>query len=97
MCSENTRSKNSPCWLGSKVDGTIQYDPGGSLNRQVTSRRLTKVGHRAVEAFVLKNSELSGLGNRSGFSNYENKIFQVNTKLYSRHSKKSRKFSYKTN
>lgn len=46
--SENTRMQKSPFRCGSKVDGTIRYSPGGSLKRELTSRRLMKVSDLAV-------------------------------------------------
>lgn len=65
-CSENTRSKNSPCSFGSKVEGTIQYVPGGKLNRLLISRKLIKVGLLAVDALYLKKFWSSGFGKESG-------------------------------
>lgn len=46
--SENTRMQKSPFRCGSKVDGTTRYSPGGSLKRELTSRRLMKVSDLAV-------------------------------------------------
>lgn len=65
-CSENTRSKNSPCSFGSNVEGTIQYVPGGKLNRLLISRKLIKVGLLAVDALYLKKFVSSGFGKESG-------------------------------
>ena len=48
--SENSRTKKSPSSFASKVDGTMQYAPGLSLKRFVSSRALMKVLERAVEA-----------------------------------------------
>lgn len=49
-----TRTQKSPLLLGSKVDGTIRYSPGGSEKRLHTSRRLMKVSERAAEAWRRK-------------------------------------------
>jgi len=65
-CSENTLSKNSPCSFGSNVEGTIQYVPGGRLNRLLISRKLIKVGLLAVDALYLKKFVSSGFGKESG-------------------------------
>lgn len=65
-CSENTLSKNSPWSFGSNVEGTIQYVPGGKLNRLLISRKLIKVGLLAVEALYLKKFVSSGFGKESG-------------------------------
>uniref|UniRef100_A0A182V1X1 Uncharacterized protein n=1 Tax=Anopheles merus TaxID=30066 RepID=A0A182V1X1_ANOME len=63
--SENTRMMNSPSSFGSNVDGTITYVPGGSLNRQLTSRRLMNAGDRAADALYLKKFIFSGFCARS--------------------------------
>lgn len=65
-CSENTLSKNSPCSLGSNVEGTIQYVPGGKLNLLLISLKLIKVGLLAMEAVYLKKFWSNGFGNESG-------------------------------
>jgi hypothetical protein len=57
---------NSPSSLGSNVEGTMQYTPGGNLKRQLTSRRLIKVGDRATDALYLKKLRSSGFGRLSG-------------------------------
>jgi len=69
--SEKTRSRNSPSSLGSNVDGTIAYTPGGSLKRQLTSRKLMNEGERATDAVYLKKRLSSGVGTLSGDANYE--------------------------
>lgn len=66
LFSENTLSKNSPSSLGSKVDGIMQYVPGGSLKRQLTSLRLIKEGDLATEALYLKKFKSKGFGTLSG-------------------------------
>lgn len=48
--SEKTRTQKSPSLLGSKVEGTMRYSPGGRQKREQTSRRLMKVSDRAAEA-----------------------------------------------
>lgn len=68
LCSENTLSKNSPSSLGSNVEGTIQYIPGGRLNLLLISLKLIKVGLLAVEALYLKKFVSNGLGNVSGLT-----------------------------
>lgn len=66
LCSEKTRRINSPSSLGSNVEGTMQYTPGGNLKRQLTSRRLIKDGDRATDALYLKKLRSSGFGRLSG-------------------------------
>lgn len=66
LFSVKTLKRNSPSSLGSNVDGTIQYVPGGSLNLQLTSRKLMKEGERATEALYLKKLRSRGLGTLSG-------------------------------
>lgn len=70
LFSEKTRSRNSPSSFGSKVDGTMQYVPRGSLKRQLTSRRFIKDGERATDALYLKKFTSKGLGTLSGLGNY---------------------------
>uniref|UniRef100_A0A182TTK2 Uncharacterized protein n=1 Tax=Anopheles melas TaxID=34690 RepID=A0A182TTK2_9DIPT len=65
LVSENTRMMNSPSSFGSNVDGTITYVPGGSLNRQLTSRKLMNAGDRAADALYLKKFIFSGFWARS--------------------------------
>jgi len=69
VCSEKTLRMNSPSSLGSNVDGTMQYTPGGNLKRQLTSRRLMKDGVRATDALYLKKFMSSGFGRFSGSCN----------------------------
>lgn len=69
LCSEKTLRMNSPSSLGSNVDGTMQYTPGGNLKRQLTSRRLMKDGDRATDALKLKKFRSSGFGRFSGSCN----------------------------
>lgn len=64
--SVNTRNKKSPVWLGSNVEGTMQYVPGGSLNRVVTSRELMNVCERAAEGVILKKFRPKGFSTLSG-------------------------------
>lgn len=52
--SEKTRTQKSPSLLGSKVDGTMRYSPGGRQKREHTSRKLMKVSERAAEACLTK-------------------------------------------
>lgn len=66
LCSENTLRRNSPSSLGSNVEGTIQYVPGGNLKRQLTSRKLIKDGDLATDALYLKKFRSNGFGTRSG-------------------------------
>jgi hypothetical protein len=66
LCSEKTRRMNSPSSLGSNVEGTMQYTPGGNLKRQFTSRRLIKDGDRATDALYLKKLRSRGFGTLSG-------------------------------
>lgn len=54
--SEKTRRTKSPSLLGSKVEGTTMYSPGGSRNRVLTSRRLMNCSERAREALARKKS-----------------------------------------
>ena len=68
--SEKTLRRNSPSSLGSNVDGTIQYVPGGSLNLQLTSLRLMKDGDLATDALYVKKFVSNGFGRLSGFSNW---------------------------
>lgn len=56
LFSEKTRSTKSPSLLGSNVDGTTMYSPGGSLKRVLTSRRLMNCSERAREALERKKS-----------------------------------------
>ena len=74
LCSEKTLRMNSPSSLGSNVDGTMQYTPGGNLKRQLTSRRLMKDGLRATDALYLKKLRSSGLGRLSGSCNCHREI-----------------------
>lgn len=69
LLSEKTRMINSPSSLGSNVEGTMQYVPGGSLKRQLTSRKLMNVGALATEAWYLKNLMGNGFGRDSGSLN----------------------------
>ena len=69
VCSEKTLRMNSPSSLGSNVDGTMQYTPGGNLKRQLTSRRLTKYVDCATDALKLKKFRSSGFGRFSGSCN----------------------------
>lgn len=66
LFSENIRRRNSPSSFGSKVLGTMQYVPGGSLNRQLTSRRFINEGDLATDALYLKKLTSKGFGRRSG-------------------------------
>lgn len=66
LFSVKTLNKNSPSSFGSNVDGTMQYVPGGSLNLQLTSRKLMKEGDRATDALYLKKLRSRGLGTLSG-------------------------------
>lgn len=56
LFSEKTRSTKSPSRLGSKVEGTTTYSPGGSRKRVLTSRRLMNCSERAREALARKKS-----------------------------------------
>lgn len=56
--SVNTLTQKSPFLLGSKVDGTMRYSPGGSVKRLHTSRRLMKVSERAADAWRWKKLRL---------------------------------------
>ena len=56
----------SPASPGLKVDGTMQYVPGGNRNRQVTSLRFMKALERPTDRVYLKKSVSSGFGNESG-------------------------------
>lgn len=56
----------SPASSGLKVDGTMQYVPGGNRNRQVTSLRFMKALERPTDRVYLKKSVSSGFGNESG-------------------------------
>lgn len=71
MFSEKTRRMNSPSSLGSKVEGTMQYTPGGKLNRQLTSLKFINDGDLAHDALYLKKFKFKGFGRRSGSSNYK--------------------------
>ena len=54
--SEKTRSTKSPSRLGSKVEGTTMYSPGGRRRRVLTSRRLMNCSERARDALDRKKS-----------------------------------------
>lgn len=56
--SVKTLTQKSPFLLGSKVDGTMRYSPGGSEKRLHTSRRLMKVSERAADAWRWKKLRL---------------------------------------
>ena len=56
----------SPASPGLNVDGMMQYVPGGSLNRQVTSLRLIKAFERPTDLVWRKKSVSNGFGNESG-------------------------------
>lgn len=68
LFSENIRRRNSPSSFGSNVLGTMQYEPGGSLKRQLTSRRFINDGDLATDALYLKNLISNGFGKRPGCS-----------------------------
>lgn len=74
LCSEKTLRMNSPSSLGSNVDGTMQYTPGGNLKRELTSRRLMKDGDRATDALHLKKLRSSGFGRLFGSCNCHREI-----------------------
>ena len=54
--SEKKRSTKSPSLLGSKVEGTTTYSPGGRRKRVLTSRRLMNCSDRARDALARKKS-----------------------------------------
>lgn len=56
LFSEKKRSTKSPSLLGSKVEGTTTYSPGGRRKRVLTSRRLMNCSDRAREALDRKKS-----------------------------------------
>lgn len=56
LFSEKKRSTKSPSLLGSKVDGTTTYSPGGRRKRVLTSRRLMNCSERARDALARKKS-----------------------------------------
>lgn len=56
LFSEKKRSTKSPSLLGSKVDGTTTYSPGGRRNRVLTSRRLMNCSERARDELARKKS-----------------------------------------
>ncbi len=58
--SENILMRKSPSWLGSNVEGMMQYVPGGNLCRPQISRRLMNDGDLATEALYLKNLRSKG-------------------------------------
>lgn len=57
------------------MEGTIQYVPGGRLNRLLISLKLIKVGLLAVEALYLKKFVSSGFGKESGLMSYNKCYF----------------------
>lgn len=52
--SVKTRRTKSASLLGSKVEGTMRYSPGGRRMRVLTSRRLMKVSERAHDWLLRK-------------------------------------------
>lgn len=56
LFSEKKRSTKSPSLLGSKVEGTTTYSPGGRRKRVLTSRRLMNCSERARDALARKKS-----------------------------------------
>lgn len=56
LFSEKKRSTKSPSLLGSKVEGTTTYSPGGRRKRVLTSRRLMNCSDRARDALARKKS-----------------------------------------
>ena len=60
--SEKKRSTKSPSLLGSKVEGTTTYSPGGRRKRVLTSRRLMNCSDRAREALARKKSRFRCTG-----------------------------------
>ena len=56
----------SPASPGLKVEGTMQYVPGGNRNRHVTSLRLIKALERPTDRVYLKKSVSNGFGKESG-------------------------------
>lgn len=56
LFSEKKRSTKSPSLLGSKVEGTTTYSPGGRRKRVLTSRRLMNCSERALDALARKKS-----------------------------------------
>lgn len=60
--SEKKRSRKSPSLLGSKVEGTTIYSPGGRRMRLLTSRRLIKCSDCAREALARKKSRFKCTG-----------------------------------
>lgn len=56
LFSEKKRSTKSPSLLGSKVEGTTTYSPGGRRKRVLTSRRLMNCSDRALDELARKKS-----------------------------------------
>lgn len=56
LFSEKKRSTKSPSLLGSKVEGTTTYSPGGRRKRVLTSRRLMNCSDRARDELARKKS-----------------------------------------
>lgn len=62
LFSEKKRNTKSPSLLGSKVEGTTTYSPGGRRMRLLTSRRLMKLSERAREELARKKSRFKCTG-----------------------------------